>query len=196
VAEVLARYAVRVGPEERAEVPGTGLTVRVLRYFPHWQIPLSRDAEGNVVAGEARNLSDQPRNPAVEVLLEAPGQEPKRRWVPLPPPHGHRRREPFSLDYGDYRLTATSFDPVHITGLSFKTHPVLWPVWLGCGVMMLGICLAFYANHERVWVLARAADGGSELFLAGNAFKWRDRFRRRFDAVVAELVPTTKDASA
>jgi cytochrome c biogenesis protein len=195
VAEVLARYAVRARPEETAQVPDTGVTVQVLRYFPHWQIPLNRDAEGNVMAGEARNLSDQPHNPAVEVLLKAPGREPKRRWMPLPPPRG-RQREPFSLDYGDFRVTATSFDPVRITGLTFKTHPVLWPVWLGCGVMMLGICLCFYANHERVWAMVRPAGEGSELFLAGNAFKWRDRFRERFETVVAEIDPTTKDDGA
>lgn len=185
--EVLSRVAVVAEEGKDVAVPGADLTVRVLRYFPHWQIPLRRLPDGGVAAGEAQNLSAEPRNPAVEVRFAAPGLEPKVRWMPLQPPHG-RTRQPFSVDYGDFRVTATSFEPVHITGLSFKTHPVLWPVWVGCGVMMLGICLCFYCNHERVWALVREREGGgSELFLAGSAFKWRERFRERFDALTAAL---------
>jgi hypothetical protein len=63
--------------------------------------------------------------------------------------------------------------------------------------MMLGICLCFYCNHERVWALVRAGQGGgSEVFLAGNAFKWRERFRERFEAVVAAFAEETRGRSA
>ncbi|NQT51359.1 cytochrome c biogenesis protein ResB [bacterium] len=190
-----SRVAVPAVLGRDVKVPGTEVTVRVLRYFPHWQIPLRRMPDGRTVAGESRNLSGEPHNPAIEVRVSAPGQEAKVRWLPLPPPRG-RERPPSPMDYGGYRLTATSFEPARTTGLSIKTHPVMLPVWLGCGVMMLGICLCFYCNHERVWVLVRGSGDGSEAFLAGNAFKWRERFRERFAAVVQKATRQSKDTTA
>ena len=46
---------------------------------------------------------------------------------------------------------------------------------------MLGIFLCFYCNHQRVWVLVRHREDGSEVFLAGDSFKWRDGFKDRFE---------------
>jgi cytochrome c biogenesis protein len=135
--------------------------------------------------GEPYNASDEPRNPAVLVRVEAAGAEPEEGWLFLPLMPGQPRR---AADYGDYRISPVDFEPAFNTVLEFKTHPVLWPVWLGCGVMMAGVVLCFYCNHERVWALVEPREGGGcRLWLAGDAFKWRERFRERFDAVVRRL---------
>jgi len=187
-AEVLRRSRADAPLNTDVVVPGTDLTLRVLRYFSHWRIPLWRTAEGRLAAGESRNDARE-FNPAIQVRLEAPGQEPRLRWVPLPKPPPHGRGTPRgNIDYGDLRITPVDFDPKYDTWLAFKTHPVMLPVWVGCGVMMLGILLCFYCNHERIWALVRpTADGGSEVLLAGNAFKWRQKFRERFAAIVCSL---------
>ena len=183
--EVLSRALVAVEPEATLTVPGTGLSLRIVRYFPHWLIPFERTSDGRLSVGKAQNTAER-FNPAVQVRLESPGQEPQERWVPLPLQPGQARG---AIDFADFRITPTSFQPAHNTVLTFKTHPVLWPVWLGCGVMMLGVCLCFYCNHERVWALVclRDDETSCDLSLAGDAFKWRERFRERFAAVVAAL---------
>jgi cytochrome c biogenesis protein ResB len=171
-------------------VPGMPLSLRVIRYFPHWNIPLSRDAEGRTVVGEARNASPRFVNPAVEVRLETPGLDPLTRWVTLPFRPGEPRQGGM-LDYGPYRIVPLDMTPAYSTWLTFKSHPVLLLVWAGCGLMMAGICLCFYCNHERVCALVLpGAEGGSQAFLTGSAFKWRDRFRDRFDAVAASIDAT------
>ena len=83
------------------------------------------------------------------------------------------------------------FAPAYATWLTFKTHLVMLPVWIGCGVVMLGVVLCFYCNHERVWVLCRpAGDGRCQVLLAGDSFKWRERFRERFASVVKGIEET------
>lgn len=183
--EVLDRVQVAVEPGVPVTVPGTSLTVRVLQYFPHWIAPFETGPDGKRVMGEPRNASNEPQNPAVLVRLEGEGQETQEGWFFLPFRPGEPRR---AADYGDFRIFPTDYQPAYNTVLEFKTHPVLWPVWLGCGVMMAGVVLCFYFNHERIWVLVRArGDGGSEIWLAGNAFKWRESFQDRFTSLVAAL---------
>jgi len=185
--EVLQQISLAVPPDAPVLVPGTDLTLQLIRYFPHWQIPLEQTPDGRIVAGEARNVSDEPVNPAVRVRLSAPGTPPRERWLPLPLPSGQPRPGGV-VDYADYRLMPLEFRPDYATWLTFKTHPIMLPVWIGCGVMMLGIVLCFYCTHERVWALARPLDGGRiEVCLAGDSFKWRERFRERFDAVVEAI---------
>ncbi len=180
--EVLQQISLAVPPDTPVQVPGTDLTIHILRYFPHCRIGVEETPSGRRIVGE--NLSDEPVNPAVQVRLTVAGGAPRDRWVMLPLRPGEPR--PFStVDQGSYRIMATDFAPDYATWLTFKTHPVMFPVWLGCGLMMLGIVLCFYCNHERVWALVRPLDGGrAEVFLAGDSFKWRERFRERFEAIV------------
>jgi hypothetical protein len=186
--EVLQEVSLAVPPQTPVQVPGTDLTVEVLRYFPHWYMPLERTPDGRVVAGEARNVSDDPVNPAIRVRLAAPGAPARERWLPLPLRSGEPRPGGV-VDYGDYRVVPVGSAPDYATWLTFKTHPIMLPVWLGCGFMMVGIVLCFYCNHERVWALARPlGDGRVEVLLAGDSFKWRERFRERFDALVKAIV--------
>ncbi len=175
---------VAVAPGQAIAVPGTKLTLRVLKYFPHWVAEFEEGPDGKRKLSEPHNASNEVRNPAILVRAEAPGSEPFERWLFLMFPEGDRGR---TLDYGPFRIVPTDVEPGYSTVLEFKTHPILWPVWLGCGVMTVGIALCFYCNHERIWALVTPAGGGSALWLAGDAFKWRDRFRERFDALVEAL---------
>jgi len=185
--EVLSQISVSVPPDTDVRVPGTDLTLRVTSYFPHWQMTLEQGPDGRRVQGEATNLSDQPNNPAVRLRIQSAQARPLERWVMLP----FRPNEPRQggiVDYGDYRILPLDFKPDYATWLTFKTHPVMLPVWIGCGVMMLGIVLCFYCNHERVWALVHLDDEGAcEVYLAGNAFKWRERFKERFAAIAAAV---------
>jgi len=181
--EVLQQVSLAVPPNARVRVPGTRLELEVVKYFSHWRIPLRQDADGRIVAGEADNASRN-FNPAVRVALRAPGLEPQLRWVPLPLPTDPRRPRGV-IDYGHFRIIPVGFRPDYATWLGFKTQAAMLPVWLGCTVLMLGIVLCFYCNHERVWALVRRRDDGrDEVLMAGESFKWRERFRQRFDSIV------------
>ena len=180
-----SRLLVTAALERELLVPGTGLTLHVLRYFPDFTPEAPAWPDGQPGRWDPLTPAGQPRNPYIELRMEAPGLPPFRQYVPLPGPDGSR---PPSVEYGGFRITPKSFGPAQAVSLTFKAQPVLLPVWIGCGVMMLGIVLCFYCNHERVWALVQVRDdGGSDVFLAANAFKWRQRLRDRLRTVAGAL---------
>jgi cytochrome c biogenesis protein len=58
-------------------------------------------------------------------------------------------------------------DQKFFTGLQVAKDPGVWVVWLGCALMVVGICMAFFMSHKRVWI--RVVNG--RLVLGGTASK-------------------------
>ncbi len=73
------------------------------------------------------------------------------------------------------------------TGLQVAKDPGVWVVWLGCILMILGIYVAFFLSHRRIWVRiekgaiiiggnASKNQGGFQLFMENLATKLKDQF--------------------
>ena len=69
------------------------------------------------------------------------------------------------------------------TGLQVAKDPGVEVVWLGCLVMIIGIYVAFFMSHRRVWV--RIQDGA--VTVGGNASKNHGAFQQHFDKLVDRL---------
>lgn len=69
------------------------------------------------------------------------------------------------------------------TGLQVAKDPGVEVVWLGCLVMMLGIYVAFFMSHRRIWV--RIQDGA--VTVGGNASKNQGAFQLAFEGLVTRL---------
>ncbi|MHB8121185.1 MAG: cytochrome c biogenesis protein ResB [Desulfuromonadaceae bacterium] len=69
------------------------------------------------------------------------------------------------------------------TGLQVAKDPGVEVVWLGCLVMMLGIYVAFFMSHRRIWV--RIQDGA--VTVGGNASKNHGAFQQLFEKLVDRL---------
>jgi cytochrome c biogenesis protein len=63
------------------------------------------------------------------------------------------------------------------TGLQVAKDPGVWVVWLGCTLMVLGIFIAFFMSHKRVWVVV--SKGHARLY--GNASKNQAAFQMHFE---------------
>jgi cytochrome c biogenesis protein ResB len=60
--------------------------------------------------------------------------------------------------------------------------------WVGCTLMIIGIIIAFFMSHQRLWIrLAPSADGRVEVVLAGSASKNRLAFEKKFEKMREEL---------
>jgi cytochrome c biogenesis protein len=78
------------------------------------------------------------------------------------------------------------FSPV--TGLEVSYEPGQWFVWAGCLLMGVGLFVAFYTVHMRIWAVELAdAQGKLVLWIGGTSNKNKDRFEQKFSAVVAEI---------
>jgi len=65
------------------------------------------------------------------------------------------------------------------TGLQVAKDPGVWVVWLGCALMVIGIFIAFFMSHKRVWIVV--SKGHARMY--GNASKNQAAFEMQFDAV-------------
>jgi cytochrome c biogenesis protein len=142
-------------PNEPATIPGVG-AIRGVNY--------DQNLQGN--------------GPALQVVLERPGQPEASFWVFQARPHQFAQgKDSLVLAFGG--LNSKMF-----TGLQVAMDPGVNIVWLGCALMVVGIIMAFFLSHQRVWVrLAPSADGRVEVVLAGSASRNRLAFEKKFERI-------------
>ncbi len=78
----------------------------------------------------------------------------------------------------------------YYTGLQVNKDPGVWVVWIGCLMMILGLYVAFFMSHRRLWLrLAPAADKPErmELVFVGNANKNQPAFDAEFQELVKRI---------
>ena len=120
--------------------------------------------------------------PALLVELEKPGQQNARFWLPQARPDFDRqRKDRYSFSFG-------GLHQAFYTGLQVAKDPGVNIVWVGCTLMVIGILIAFFMSHQRLWVrLTPSADGRVEVVLAGSASKNRLAFEKKFEKIQSDL---------
>ncbi len=68
------------------------------------------------------------------------------------------------------------------TGLQIKQDPGVPMVYVGFGLLMIGVCMS-YISHTQIWALQR--DG--KLYLAGKTNRAQISFEREFTALLSQL---------
>jgi cytochrome c biogenesis protein len=76
-------------------------------------------------------------------------------------------------------FTFNGTDAKQYTGLQVSKDPGVWVVWLGCTLMVIGIGIAFFMSHKRVWVVV--SKGHARMY--GNASKNQASFQMQFETV-------------
>jgi cytochrome c biogenesis protein len=84
---------------------------------------------------------------------------------------------------GDFIITFDGMDQKFFTGLQVAKDPGVLVVWLGCLLMVIGICMAFFMSHKRIW--ARISDGN--VTVGGSASKNPTGFEMSFDELLEKL---------
>ncbi len=84
----------------------------------------------------------------------------------------------------DYRV---SVKQMYATGLQVAKDPGVWWVYIGCGLMLFGLYVAFFMSHRRIWLLVSDSEKGKEIILTGSANKNRPGFERLFDNLALKL---------
>lgn len=69
---------------------------------------------------------------------------------------------------------------MYATGLQVAKDPGVWIVYLGCGLMLLGLYMAFFLSHRRLWLFHDTSAANHKLILGGNANKNKLAFKQLF----------------
>lgn len=126
---------------------------------------------------DVRQFMPEFSGPAAKVQLTMPGKAPESFIVFKNHPEIEEQRK------GELVLQFAGADEKLYTGLQVAKDPGVWVVWLGCALMTIGICMAFFMSHNRFWI--RIANG--KAVLGGTASKNPAAFANKFDALVEKL---------
>ncbi|UFS72688.1 cytochrome c biogenesis protein ResB [Geomonas sp. RF6] len=92
--------------------------------------------------------------------------------------------ESFNAQHGgDLVLTFAGMEQKYYTGLQVAKDPGVLVVWFGCFLMVIGICMAFFMSHKRVWI--RVSEHG--VAVGGSASKNQAGFELSFDELTKKL---------
>jgi cytochrome c biogenesis protein len=145
------------------------------------QIALKPGIQTRLPDGRMASIVDLTDNPgegmAAVLSLSDKGSEPKFFKV--------FKNNPVLDDLrGDKLVFAfTGTDARMYTGLQVNKDPGVWVVWTGCTMMCLGLCIAFFMSHKRIWIVVQ--HGYVRMY--GNASKNQPAFLLEFEALAEEL---------
>lgn len=152
----------RIG--ESFTLPGSNQTVTVKDFSP----ALKFDEMGRPFT-----YNDTMTNPAVQVEVKGPSG-PYSIWI--------LKRDPSSGVLPDGTvLKLMDFWGIQITGIQVRKDPGVWVVYAGCLALALGLFLAFFMSHKKVWIRISPVKGGSRVQIAGSVSKNKFAFERKLE---------------
>lgn len=81
---------------------------------------------------------------------------------------------------------------MYATGLQIAKDPGVWVVYLGCGMMILGLFVAFFLSHKRIWILLTKEGNKTSVRVSGSANKNKVGFEQIFSTLSSDLETDTK----
>jgi len=88
---------------------------------------------------------------------------------------------------GKYVISLLDAQQSFYTGLQVAKDPGVWVVWLGCLLLVLGSCGAFFLSHRRIWVTIETLEQGIGIKIGGNAHRNQPAFALFFDELKKDL---------
>ncbi len=77
---------------------------------------------------------------------------------------------------------------LYATGLQVAKDPGIWLVYSGCLLMLVGLFIAFFLSHRKIYVLLQPLeDGSSRILFAGDANKNKVGFSEKFSELISKL---------
>ncbi len=161
--------AVRRG--EEFTIPGTDIKAEVVEFNP----ALAFDPSGRPFT-----YSQLMNNPAVRLHVSGSTGD-YAKWVLK------RNPQTWSLTTGEVIEFRDALG-AQFTGLQVRRDPGVWIVYLGCAIMAVGLYIAFFANHKKLWIALSPSKGGATtVTVAASANKNRETFERKVDRMITLL---------
>ncbi len=87
------------------------------------------------------------------------------------------------------------YDQTYYTGLQLAKDPGMNVVWIGSGILVLGLCIMFYVAHRKVWIKVEEEDGGVTLQVTGISNRNPIAFEQEFEDLKQQIQDAYKHSS-
>jgi cytochrome c biogenesis protein len=126
--------------------------------------------------------SEDPDNPAVQLGVTNANGQSKKLWILYSQLNSTKGQD------APYEFSIKSAEWAKYTGLEVSHHPGQLGVWIGVVLMAIGLVVAFYTQHVRVWAaIGDDGNGGKQLWVGGTTNKNRDKFQIKFEQIKTAL---------
>ena len=153
------------------QIPGTDISGKIVNFSP----ALRMDEHGH-----ASTYANMMNNPAVYIDFSESGKSTASAWILK------RHPETWQMPDGS-RLEFLDLWGVEYTGLQVRKDPGVWVVYLGCIAMSIGLFIALFMSHRKIWVKITEDKNNSRVVIGATANKNRAGFERKIDRMIAVL---------
>lgn len=166
----------RVHLGEKFLIPGTGIEASV----GDWSPALSFDENGRPMT-YAQTMNNPSAMLEINEGVAPPGgQSVRNKWI-------MKRFSDTWLLEGGHIVELMDVWGAQYTGLQVRRDPGVWIVYLGCITLSLGLYVAFFINHRRLWIRLSPEKSGTRVTIAGAANKNREAYERKIDRIFSLL---------
>jgi len=81
----------------------------------------------------------------------------------------------------------SDYNHVYYTGLQLAQDPGMNTVWVGSGILVIGLCIMFYMPHRKLWLVVRPGSNGTHITFAGLTNRNQLSFKETFNDLFTKL---------
>ncbi len=151
------------------QIPETNISGRIIDFSPALKI----DEDGHIFT-----YVNQMNNPAVYIDFSESGKHKYSGWILK------RHPETWQLPEG-HRIEFLDYWGVEFTGLQVRKDPGVWIVYLGCITISIGLFIAFFMSHRRIWVRIVEEKNNTRMVVGATSNKNRAAFERKIDRIIS-----------
>ncbi|HWR58307.1 MAG TPA: cytochrome c biogenesis protein ResB, partial [Thermodesulfovibrionales bacterium] len=78
------------------------------------------------------------------------------------------------------------------TGLQVRKDPGVGVVYFGCLAMSVGLYIAFFMSHRRIWIRLTEEKGSTRVVIGASTNKNRQSFEKKIDKLAVFLSKPTE----
>lgn len=154
------------------QIPNSTLSGKIIDFSPSLKI----DEQGRPFT-----YSNQMYNPAVYINFYDSGKFKSGGWILRRYPETWQLPEGYRVEFHDYW-------GVEYTGLQVRKDPGVWIVYLGCILMSIGLFIAFFISHNRIWIKLIEDKNNTRVIIGGITNKNRYAFEKKIDKLVSVIL--------
>jgi len=160
---------------ETVKLEDENMDITAMRFVPDFII-----GENNRVATRSMN----PNNPAVLIGGHREGEAVFSAWAFAKYPDFGQMHS--SQDH-DLKFEFEDFEAAQYSGIQAARDPGVNFVWVGCGFLMFGLCIAFFWPPREIKLVLEESNGKTNIAAGGIATKNREDFQAEFENMIQSL---------
>jgi cytochrome c biogenesis protein len=126
----------------------------------------------------------EPNNPAVLIGGQREGETVFSAWAFAKYPDFGQMHS--SQDH-DLTFEFQDFEAAQYSGIQAARDPGVNLIWVGCGFLMIGLCIAFFWPPREIKLVLEQSGGKTNVAAGGIATKNREDFQAEFENMIQSL---------